>query len=256
MLRIIISTCLLFTNLAIAIEKPGIHQLYSDGSDKSYLGVNCSEVKNDGSILCEFSKSSLSYKLKPDELINEINDIKKELDQGLKNVSVTDLRKALCPNINAKFEAKNKEINAMNSGFSKDYLRKFYNIMSKACKAKTKDELIKLKTNLLILKEEKKAATCNVVTHHWSNKFFPIVTSDRPYWLASTESDAKNCGVFNFLTLKKDGEHLWKYNSSWIIKNNNGKGIIPCDQFKERDDNYSSQKKEYDISCKIFTFGF
>jgi hypothetical protein len=256
MIKIIFAICLLYTNFAIAIDKPGIHQLYSEGPDKSYLGVNCSEVKNDGSILCEFSKSSLSYMLEPDELINEINDIKIELEQELKNVSVTDLRKALCPNIKVNFEAKNKKIEAMSSGFNKDYLRKFYNIMSNACIAKTKNELMKLKTNLLILKEEKKAATCNVVTNHWSNIFVPIVTSGRPYWLASTQSDVKNCGMFNFLTLKKDGEHIWKYNSGWVIKNKNGKGIIPCDQLKQKDDNYSSKKKEYEISCKVFTFGF
>jgi hypothetical protein len=144
----------------------------------------------------------------------------------------------------------------MKSGFKKEYSKKYYTILSTACKVKTKDELISLKKDLLILKAEKKAATCNVVTHHWSNEFYPVTTSDRPYWLASTVSDAKNCGIFNFLTLKKDGEDLWKYNSSWVIKNKNEKGIIPCDQLIQKDVNYSSQKREYDISCKVFTFGF
>jgi hypothetical protein len=256
MIRIIFLIFLVFSSLSFAIDKPGIMQLFSEGSDMSYIGVNCSEVKDKDSILCEFSKSSLSYKLNPDELVNEINEIKEELDRELKSVSVTDLKKTLCPNAQADFEAKNNEINAMKSGFKKEYSKKYYTILSTACKVKTKDELISLNKDLLILKAEKEAATCNVVTHHWNNEFNPIVvTSSNQHWQARIIGDG-DCRMVKFSSLKKGDEHLWKYKSSWIITNETGNEFIPCDQFKPKDDNYSSQKKEYDNRCKVFTFGF
>lgn len=255
MIRKILITLLFFSGMSIAIDKPNSQKLYNEGSDKSYITFNCSEVKNDDSILCEFSQSTLSYKLNPNELMNKINEMKKKLDsEDLTHLTVGDMKKQIC---NEKVKSVNKkiEVNAINGGYIKGYSKKLNDIILKSCNLKTKNEMISLMNDMFVLTTEKDATTCLVSSQNWSEIFFPKINSDNSYWLAQSEGSGE-CGIINISTLKKDGDYYWKYQSKRIVTNKSGEGINSCDKYEERDITYSNNQKEYDISCKIFKFGF